>query len=551
MGADQALARGGRRSRGAFFTPAPLCAAVAAEALRARFAGPVRWRDDGTPRLRVLDPAAGDGRFLAAAVDWLVAAAGRRGVDPDIVRASIVRRCVVGIERDPGFAALARARLGPGAVIHTREALLDPPRLGPIDVVIGNPPYLRSIHLAESDPALWRALRGRYAATSHREWDLYGAFIEQSLEWVGKAGEVALVVPSRWLTAAFAERLRAKLARQAAVRGVIDFGAEQIFAGATTYASVVFLSRTPSPAIGVARRGDSSWRCGIVDGAALGGAPWRLSVGRCRVAIDRLGASGIVLGDVARIAKGTGTNADRVFVLEDCEPVEPDLVRARSAAAGAEPVVIEAALVRACYRGRDVRALDPAPPAAACLVPYTREGRLLEPDEMAAHFPRALAYLQSQRAILDARERGRFRGPTFYRFGRPQNLAFLGDPAPKIVVPDIALDGRAAIDCTGALVLDSAYALRLAGDSRYTLAALAAILSSPAVALWLRETGVPLRGGYVRMKTAYLASLPLPAPGPALARAAALAEQSDIGATALAVRAAYDMPARDWCTLAP
>ncbi len=44
------------------------------------------------------------------------------------------------------------------------------------------------------------------------------------------------------------------------------------------------------------------------------------------------------------------------------------------------------------------------------------------------------------------------------------------------------------------------------------------------VATWLRAHGIPLRGGYFRMKTAYLAGLPVPDPAtPAARRVAELA----------------------------
>src|SRR5690606_35782123 len=100
-----------------------------------------------------------------------------------------------------------------GVAIHCCEALTGAPAAGvAADVVVGNPPYLRSIHLGRADEPLRRALRGRYAATSRGEWDLYAAFLEQALEWTRPGGEVGLVVPSRWLTAAFAARLRDKLA---------------------------------------------------------------------------------------------------------------------------------------------------------------------------------------------------------------------------------------------------------------------------------------------------------------------------------------------------
>jgi hypothetical protein len=158
------------------------------------------------------------------------------------------------------------------------------------------------------------------------------------------------------------------------------------------------------------------------------------------------------------------------------------------------------------------------------LVPYRGE-RLIDPDELCARFPRAADYLERCRKLLEARERGRFRGETFYRFGRPQNLAFLADPAAKVVVPDVAREGRALVDDSGAFVLDSAYAIRLAAGAPAgpSLALVAAVLNSPVVALWLRETGVQLRGGYVRMKTDYLRGLPLPPPACWAAVAAAVA----------------------------
>jgi hypothetical protein len=67
-GADGARPRARRREQGAYFTPAPLVDLVVREALAARLARqPPVWREDGAPELLVLDPAAGDGRFLDAA----------------------------------------------------------------------------------------------------------------------------------------------------------------------------------------------------------------------------------------------------------------------------------------------------------------------------------------------------------------------------------------------------------------------------------------------------------------------------------------------------
>jgi len=511
QGSDRRRQRGHRRAAGAYFTPPALVELVVEEALAARLdRDPPGWRDDGSPELVVLDPAAGDGRFLAAAADALAARAAGRGFDPAAARAAVVRRCLIGLERDSRFAAEASQRL-PGARIVRCEALLEAPaELPAADLVLGNPPYQRSIHLRGSDPALWRALRGRLAATSYKEWDLYAAFVERALDWAAPGGEVALVTPSRWLTAAFAGRLRQRLAGQAALRQLIDFGAEQIFADATTYAAVVFLSRSRSATVAVSRLAGAGRQTGAVAAPPPGQAPWRLAVGPAR-ALDQLAAVRR-LGEVAHIAKGAGSNADPVYV------VEPRGGRWWSAALDRE-VELEAELVRPCLRGRDVP--EPGRPArpVGCLVPYDRGGRLLEPDQLSGRHPRAWDYLVACRDRLEAREHGRFRGDRFYQFGRPQNLAFLGDRAAKLVVPVVARAARAFLDRGGRFVLDTAYALRLRAEvGGCSLELLAELLCSPLATLWLRHAGVPLRGGYLRMKTAYLADLPVPADAAELAR---------------------------------
>ncbi len=485
-----------RRATGTYFTPAPLALHVCREVL-----APLGARK----RLRVLDPAAGDGAFLAAA----------REVAP--------RAELIGIERDPALAAKARARTG--AVIHEREALLDGPDLGAVDAVVGNPPYVRSIRLRRADPTLWRALRGRFAATSRGEWDLYAAFVEQTLAWLRPGGRAGLVVPSRWLTAAFAGPLRARLAAAGAVAAVYDFGAAQVFPDATTYASVVFLETDrPRDTVAVARLDGATWRGGAVPSAQLTAAPWVLAVGGDAARRDRLAARGPALGDVARIAKGVGTNADPVYVVDPDSDVEP-------------------AATRPCLRGRDVTAFGAIDERVRAIYPYDAAGKLIPLARLAKQWPRAAAHLRAHRRVLEDREDGRFAGPAFHAYGRPQNLAFHADPAPKVVVPDVARAGRALVDDRGALVLDSAYALR--GDVDPWL--LAVVLSSPIVAWWLRVSGVPLRGGYVRLKTAYLAPLPLPPPGRPRDRAAALAKARRIDEALDQLRVAYDLAPDEWC----
>ena len=462
-----AATQAARRARGQVFTPPTLAEAVVGLIAAAL-----------PPRPRLLDPACGDGAFLRAA------------------RAVVPGATVVGVERDPQVARAARAG-APGATVRVGEALLGRARVPKVDAVIGNPPYVRSIRLRASDPALWAALRGRFAATSFGEWDLYGAFLEKSVDWLAGDGRVALIVPSRWLTARWAGPLRAHLAARQAVVAVIELGAAQLFANATTYASIAILGGAAQPgARPIHRHGAAGWRTDALDLARLGDAPWIAPAPPRRAR----GPASLTLGEIAVIAKGAGTTGDPVFVLPDA--------RRDGRWLRAGDVVIEAAAARPCLRGRDVGAA----PTAWCVLPYV-DGALVPWAEVQARWPKAAAYLAARRALLEARERGRFVGDRFHAFGRPQNLRFHLDPAPKVVIPDVVRTPRAWIDRGGALVLDSAYAVRPRPDAParwQDVERLHALFASPALAAWLDAASVPLRGGYRRMKTAYLAPMPLP-----------------------------------------
>lgn len=495
--------RATRRLRGQVFTP-PRLARLVARAVLAPLAGGARVTGE---RLRVLDPAAGDGAFLQAARE----VAAELAIDVDLI----------GVERDAALARACRAAV-PGAVVHEAEALLGlAAALPPMDAVLGNPPYVRSIRLKASDRTLWSELRGRFAATTRGEWDLYGAFLERALAWVRPGGRIGLVTPSRWLTAAWARDLRASLAATGAVQTIVDFGAAQVFADATTYASIVILQRGAGAAPATRlTRGEAGWSSARFDPRAVGHGAWLVPViddeprasGLARRA-DPPVAGPLRLGDVARIAKGTGTNADPVFVL--AEPrVDGTLVHARGC--DGTVVTVELAATRPCWRGRDIQD-DASTPRARCIVPYdvddARGASLIPWPTFAARWPRAAAYLERHRARLEARERGRFAGARFHCFGRPQNLAFLLDRAPKVLVPDVCRAPRAVIDAGGALVLDTAYALRPRAGAPPPwddIAALHALMRSSHVPAWLARAGAPLRGDYRRWKTAYLAPMPLP-----------------------------------------
>src|SRR4051812_48378189 len=153
-----------RKRHGIHYTPPPLAAFLAGRA-----AATLTGRG---PRLRVLDPACGDGELLLAA-----AAALGPGAE------------LAGYDTDPAAVAAATARLtGLPAALHAADFLTAEPPAGGFDLVITNPPYVRTQVLgaaASADLSARLGLRGRV--------DLTHAFVALAGRALAEGGVLALL----------------------------------------------------------------------------------------------------------------------------------------------------------------------------------------------------------------------------------------------------------------------------------------------------------------------------------------------------------------------
>jgi len=159
----------------------------------------------------LLDPSAGDGSFLIAALDRLAPAPGDR------TTALRIR----GVELHPGAVISARGAVadrlksfGWGAseahslareIIIERD-FLECADLGKFSIVSGNPPYLRMAFL----PDFFKELYGRITP-AFAQADLQHAFLAKCLDCLEPDGELAMVVSDRILFNQGASALRAYL----------------------------------------------------------------------------------------------------------------------------------------------------------------------------------------------------------------------------------------------------------------------------------------------------------------------------------------------------
>ena len=394
---------------------------------------------------------------------------------------------------------------------------------GGFDVVLGNPPYVRSIHLKEDNVAQWQFCRTHYATAADREWDIYLVFVEKGLSLLCAGGRLGYILPNKFLNSRVGANLRQLIADGRHLECLVHFGALQVFATATTYTCLLFLNHDGVDQAAIQRftgpvtsklagtplpeQVPDQWQASTAASSSLTSAPWNFASSGDSVLASLY--KWPALENVADVFKGTGTDADRVFVLKELTR-DATNVHAWSEYLQKE-VTLEPTFLKPALRGRSIGRYEIVTRDVLLLVPYEAVNGhyvLVPESRIATVAPLTLGYLRACKSQLEQREHGRFKGMGWHCYGRPQNMERM-DGKSKIVFPDVARAGTCCLDTESRWLLDTCYAITpkagTALDQRYLLG----ILNSPLLTYFLHETGTALRGGYFRMKTAYLNPFPL------------------------------------------
>ncbi|MEO5826878.1 MAG: N-6 DNA methylase [Gemmatimonadales bacterium] len=122
-------------------------------------------------------------------------------------------------------------------------------RHGGFDLVIGNPPWVRGQNLPPTTRAMLAARYRWWKPVAHGSWaqtpDLCVAFLERAFTSLASNGTMAMLVPSKLVTATYAASARAELTHHATLHRVADL-ADDPRAGfdATTYPLALIATRT-------------------------------------------------------------------------------------------------------------------------------------------------------------------------------------------------------------------------------------------------------------------------------------------------------------------
>ncbi|MDO3648687.1 Eco57I restriction-modification methylase domain-containing protein [Nocardia mangyaensis] len=206
-------------------------------------------------------------------------------------------------------------------------------------------------------------------------------------------------------------------------------------------------------------------------------------------------------GETARIRVGIKTTADRVFISDRWEQMDP---------------MPEPELLRQLITHRDLRPWQVAMARGTrVLYPYDVLQSRRTPIDL-AEFPSAARYLRSHEQVLAGRRYVLDGGRKWFEIWVPQRPHLWG--APKLVFPDISERPRFALDRSGAVVNGDCYWISLTdlgtGKAATELAYLLMGVANSALGLRFYDAvcGNRLYSGRRRWITQYVARLPVPDP---------------------------------------
>lgn len=472
--------------------------------------------------IRVLDPACGNGRLLRAIAEAV----------PQPIRRRMI---LVGYETDAtelANAGKALSDLGVAEVVLHNRDFLSEPVTEQYDIVISNPPYVRTQVMGAKRA---QALAGKFGLTDRV--DLYHAFVIGMTAALKTGGVIGLLTSNRFLTIKSGASLREMFASQFEIEAIYDLGDTKLFSAAVL--PVILVARKGKTAVsGAFHRiyeqrnsvepasvnrssilealrdtdliGTVETPSGVfqIDRGTLAMRPeaWSLSTSaNARWLKAVLRAQVATISDLAKVRVGIKSTADEVFVRDDWASL-PDAIRP------------EATLIRPLLTHREsARWLPLANRPKSVLYPHsTNHGKRLAIN--LDKYPCARAYFEMHRKRLTRRKYVIDGGREWYELWVPHNPDDWAKP--KIAYPDISEDPRFFFDASGAIIQGDCYWITLKDgvDPDWLLLMLAVANSTFITKYYDVVFHNKLYAGRRRFMTQYVAKFPLPDLRSAIAR---------------------------------
>ena len=327
------------------------------------------------------------------------------------------------------------------------------------------------------------------------------------------------ILPHKFFQAQYGQALRQLIAAGKHLAGIVHFGDQQVFAGATTYTCLLFLDKAARDSFRFVEAHDlDSWRLrgegaeGEVSAERATGKEWNFVVRSGAALFERLGEMPSRLGTAARrIFQGLKTGADSVYIVDELER-ESSRTRVFSRARKAD-YWIECDVLHPLVKGGDSRAYHLSLTKRLILFPYALRpdgtAALIPESAFRASYPLAWLYLTDNRKYLEEREGGKMRGAGWFGYTRNQALDVMQES--KVFTPDIAQRASFSLDGTGNVFFSGGVAggYGILVSDQYQRSYILGLLNSRLLDWYLHQSTTQMRGGYYSYEARFIRNLPI------------------------------------------
>ena len=358
--------------------------------------------------------------------------------------------------------------------------------LGMYDIIVGNPPYVRSKHIDDKSKSLLKY----WTVSQCGNADLYIPFFEVSICHLKKDGVVGFITPNSYFKSVNARMLRKYLKENLLSPIIFDFGEEKIFNKKLVYTCITIIQKVCSENIKYVRVSALDVKQKAIPKYSQINIKtldchkgWILSTNEVMENISKIESVGSPLGKLFNIKNGIATLANDIFIFrpdgEDADCYVHNNFE------------IEKNICRDIVKPNVLKTEEELESKLEKIIfPYDAEYKLYDEEFLKSHFPKAYSYLLSKKDLLLMRDKGECEYP-WYAFGRTQAIA---DSGKKLLFPYMTDSPHFVYTSDEGMMIYCGYAIY--DESEKELQVLKRILESPIFDYYIRNTSKPYSTGY-------------------------------------------------------
>ncbi|MET8870323.1 Eco57I restriction-modification methylase domain-containing protein [Nonomuraea sp. NPDC004580] len=469
--------------------------------------------------LRLVEPACGDGAFLGPVVERLSSSCRKHGRSlreaADAISAFDLLSRNVHSARGLVTDLLLRedwpiddVQAVVGAWVNQGDYLLRRRSGTQVDFVVGNPPYIRLEDVPDSRMTAYR----RACTTMNGRADIYVGFYEVGLASLKSGGKLGFICADRWMRNQYGRDLRQMIARQYSLDlALIMHDVDAFHDHVSAYPAITIISNRPQ---GDAIAADAGADFGPEQARALlswiaqdqeqridaasyhaarlphwfsGHDSWPAASPARLAMLEDLGDRFRPLEDEmtgTRVGIGVATGADKVFITNQADLVEPDRLLRLSMVRDTKTGSLE-------WQG------------SYLINPWDDRGDLVD----LSAYPRLAAYFRQHEPALRKRHVATKQPTRWYK--TIDKVDHQLTDRPKLLLPDMKLTIHPVLDHGGHYPHHNLYFV--ISDS-WDLRVLGGLLLSKVAEAFVEAYAVKMRGGTLRFQAQYLRKIRVPNP---------------------------------------